>query len=69
MARLTVLDGATTIGGTKLLFDAGDTRLLFDFGLSPSQPWPERATRRRFPAPRGSGTEGRRYLRRMVPPA
>ena len=34
MARLTVLDGATTIGGTKLLFDAGDTRLLFDFGLS-----------------------------------
>jgi len=34
MARLTVLDGATTIGGTKLLFEAGDTRLLFDFGLS-----------------------------------
>ena len=34
MARFTMLDGATTIGGTKLLFEAGDTRLLFDFGLS-----------------------------------
>jgi ribonuclease J len=38
MARFTMLDGATTIGGTKLLFEAGfspdSTRLLFDFGLS-----------------------------------
>ncbi len=38
MARFTMLDGATTIGGTKLLFAAGSsprsTRLLFDFGLS-----------------------------------
>lgn len=34
MARLTVLDGATTIGGTKLLFETGGTHLLFDFGLS-----------------------------------
>lgn len=38
MARFTMLDGATTIGGTKLLFEAGDApaskRLLFDFGLS-----------------------------------
>lgn len=34
MARFTMLDGATTIGGTKLLFEAGPTRLLFDFGLS-----------------------------------
>ena len=38
MARFTMLDGATTIGGTKLLFEAGAspdaTRLLFDFGLS-----------------------------------
>ena len=38
MARFTMLDGATTIGGTKLLFEAGTspdaTRLLFDFGLS-----------------------------------
>ena len=37
MARFTMLDGATTIGGTKLLFEAGtspdSTRLLFDFGL------------------------------------
>jgi ribonuclease J len=38
MARFTMLDGATTIGGTKLLFEAGTspdaTRLLFDFGLN-----------------------------------
>jgi ribonuclease J len=38
MARFTMLDGATTIGGTKLLFEAGtspgSTRLLFDFGLN-----------------------------------
>jgi ribonuclease J len=38
MARFTLLDGATTIGGTKLLFEAGpapeSTRLLFDFGLN-----------------------------------
>jgi len=38
MARFTMLDGATTIGGTKILFEAGSsaqsTRLLFDFGLS-----------------------------------
>jgi ribonuclease J len=38
MARFTILDGATTIGGTKLLFEAGaspgSTRLLFDFGLN-----------------------------------
>jgi len=38
MARFTMLDGATTIGGTKLLFEAGAsphaTRLLFDFGLN-----------------------------------
>ena len=34
MAQFTMLDGATTIGGTKLLFEAGSTRLLFDFGLS-----------------------------------
>ena len=38
MAQFTMLDGATTIGGTKLLFEAGAspdaTRLLFDFGLS-----------------------------------
>jgi ribonuclease J len=38
MARFTMLDGTTTIGGTKLLFEAGTspdaTRLLFDFGLN-----------------------------------
>ncbi len=38
MACFTMLDGATTIGGTKLLFEAGSspqsTRLLFDFGLN-----------------------------------
>jgi ribonuclease J len=38
MAQFTVLDGATTIGGTKLLFEASTspdaTRLLFDFGLN-----------------------------------
>jgi ribonuclease J len=38
MARFTLLDGAITIGGTKLLFEAGSspksTRLLFDFGLN-----------------------------------
>lgn len=38
MARFTMLDGAATIGGTKLLFEAGaspgSTRLLFDFGLN-----------------------------------
>ncbi|RIE16451.1 MBL fold metallo-hydrolase [Candidatus Cryosericum septentrionale] len=38
MAQFTMLDGATTIGGTKLLFEASTspntTRLLFDFGLS-----------------------------------
>lgn len=38
MTRFTMLDGATTIGGTKLLFEAGvspgSTRLLFDFGLN-----------------------------------
>jgi len=38
MAQFTMLDGATTIGGTKLLFEAGtsptSTRLLFDFGLN-----------------------------------
>jgi len=38
MAQFTILDGATTIGGTKLLFEAGSatesTRLLFDFGLN-----------------------------------
>lgn len=38
MAQFTMLDGATTIGGTKLLFEAGTspdtTRLLFDFGLN-----------------------------------
>lgn len=38
MARFTMLDGAASIGGTKLLFETGDgeqsTRLLFDFGLS-----------------------------------
>ena len=38
MTRFTMLDGAATIGGTKLLFEAGmspdSTRLLFDFGLS-----------------------------------
>jgi ribonuclease J len=38
MARFTMLDGATTIGGTKLLFEASTspdaTRLLFDFGLN-----------------------------------
>ncbi len=38
MAQFTLLDGATTIGGTKMLFEAGEgpraTRLLFDFGLN-----------------------------------
>lgn len=38
MARFTMLDGAASIGGTKLLFETGDreqsTRLLFDFGLN-----------------------------------
>jgi len=38
MAQFTMLDGATTIGGTKLLFEASTspdaTRLLFDFGLN-----------------------------------
>lgn len=34
MARFVLLDGATTIGGTKLLFQAGETQLLFDFGLN-----------------------------------
>jgi ribonuclease J len=38
MARFTLLDGAATIGGTKLLFETGGgpdaTRLLFDFGLN-----------------------------------
>jgi ribonuclease J len=38
MARFTMLDGAATIGGTKLLFEASTspdaTRLLFDFGLN-----------------------------------
>lgn len=34
MAQFTMLDGATTIGGTKLLFETGSTRLLFDFGLN-----------------------------------
>ncbi|MFZ2414295.1 MAG: MBL fold metallo-hydrolase [Candidatus Cryosericum sp.] len=38
MTQFTMLDGATTIGGTKLLFEASTspdaTRLLFDFGLN-----------------------------------
>ena len=38
MAQFTMLDGAATIGGTKLLFEASTspdaTRLLFDFGLN-----------------------------------
>ncbi|MCX6084887.1 MAG: MBL fold metallo-hydrolase [Caldiserica bacterium] len=38
MAQFTMLDGAATIGGTKLLFEMGSapesTRLLFDFGLN-----------------------------------
>jgi hypothetical protein len=41
----------------------------FDFGFSSPQPWPDKATRRRFPraARFGNGSVG--YLRRMVPPA
>lgn len=34
MAQFAMLDGATTIGGTKLLFETASTRLLFDFGLN-----------------------------------
>jgi len=34
VARIVLLDGAATIGGTKLLLEDGEVRLLFDFGCN-----------------------------------
>ncbi|EQD72866.1 hypothetical protein B1A_05234, partial [mine drainage metagenome] len=33
-SRLTVLDGDRSIGGTKILFEQGPTRVLLDFGTN-----------------------------------
>ncbi|HUI38689.1 MAG TPA: ribonuclease J, partial [Thermoplasmata archaeon] len=33
-ARLTVFDGASSIGGTKILLEQGGTRLFLDFGTN-----------------------------------